>query len=101
MGTSAGIVQALSQVHVPGLLLPVEIVRQLRLAASLFQMGMANQQLMLREVSFWRLEASVLLLAADGPVCLVERAQMAFRQPSEVLSLLLAGPGSVCLVEQA
>jgi hypothetical protein len=67
-------VQAFSQVHVPALLLPVGVVRQLRLAASLFQMGMANQQLMLQEVSFWRLEASVLLLAADAPACLAERA---------------------------
>jgi hypothetical protein len=64
-------------------------------------MVMAKQRLMLQEVSLLRLEASVLLLAADAPACLVERAQMAFRQPSEVLSLLLAGPGSVCLVEQA
>jgi hypothetical protein len=74
MGTSAEIVQAFSQVHVPGLLFPVGVVRQLLLAVCLFQMVMAKQRLMLQEVSLLRLEASVLLLAADAPACLVERA---------------------------
>jgi hypothetical protein len=72
-GASAGIEQALAQVHVRGLSLPVEVVRQLPLAVCLFQMVMANQRLMPQEVSFL-LEASVLLLGARGPFCLVERA---------------------------
>jgi hypothetical protein len=72
MGASAGIEQAFAQVHVRRLLLPVEVVRQLPLVVCLFQMVMANQRLM-PEVSFL-LEASVLLLGARGPFCLVERA---------------------------
>ena len=101
MATVVEVVQAFSQVHVRGLSLRVGPVRQLGLAVCLFQMGMANQRVALEAVSPSGLEASVLLPAAGGPVCLVQRAQMAFRQPSEVLSLLLAEPGLVCLVEQA
>jgi hypothetical protein len=74
LGTSAAIVLAFSQDYVPSLLVPVGVVRQLRLALCLFQTLMVNQRLMLREVSFWRLEASVLLPAERGLVFLVERA---------------------------
>lgn len=74
MATCSVIVEAFFQVHVPSLLLSVRVVRQLRPAACLFQMVMATEPLVLQEVSLLRLEASVLLLAARGPVCLVERA---------------------------
>jgi hypothetical protein len=74
MGMSAAIVEAFSQTHVPGLLLPAGVVCQLRLAACLFQMVMANQRPVLQEVSLLRLEASVWLPAAHGLACLVERA---------------------------